>query len=74
MHAPAPPCFAAQRWSAVERMVLVSQATQTLPTHRGFFALPLQSVSAVHSTHLPVPASHTGVAVRFLQWSSVTHG
>lgn len=67
MHAPAPPCFAAQRWLAVDRTVLVSQATQTLPTQSGFFALPLQSLSAVHSTHLPVLASHTGVAVRFLQ-------
>ncbi len=42
----------------------VSQATQTLPTQSGFFAFPVQSSSEAHSTHLPVPASHTGVAVK----------
>jgi len=42
----------------------VSQATQTLPTHSGFVALPVQSLSDAHSTHLPEVASQTGVAVR----------
>jgi len=43
----------------------VSHATHTLPTHNGFAALPAQSLSEAHSTHLPVPTSHTGVDVRF---------
>jgi hypothetical protein len=57
----------------VERIEEVLQATQALPTHSGFFALPWQSLSAAHSTHLPVEGSHTGVDDRLLQCSSVTH-
>jgi len=48
--APAPPGFAAQRSFATDAMEAVSQATQALPTQRGFFGSPLQSASAAHST------------------------
>ncbi len=69
----APPGFAAQRSSALEDMEAVSHATHALPTHRGFFELPVQSLSEPHSTHLPLPVSQTGVAVRFEHWSFDVH-
>jgi hypothetical protein len=44
-----------------------------LPTQSGFLEFPVQSLSVPQATHLPLGTSQTGVAARFLQWSSDVH-
>jgi hypothetical protein len=66
--------FAAQSASASPVTALASQATQALPAQSGFFALPVQSLSDVHSTQCPVVVLQTGVAARPLHWSSAVQG
>ena len=39
----------------------LAQATQVLLTQKGRFGSPVHWASAVHSTHLPLPASQTPV-------------